>query len=578
MSFLRDLVGPSKRSHDLWREGWTSVGGSGLQGSLEGESRRTAAGETVTQEKALGLAAYFAALRNIAQDVAKLPRQLRKHRTGRGSDLQREHPAHRLIANQPNPIMGGQAFVQLMQFRVLGWGNAYAEIVRDRTGVARELWPVQSSRVQPVLLEDGRTLVYEVRGKPGDEPVGLLSRDMFHLKGIGNGIEGLSLLRVGAEVLGLGLAAQRNAARFFSENMAKRVVVFSKASLSAPGRKALRQRILEDQQQDPEGRRKLPVIEGDYTLGDMGIPPEDAQLLESREFTTEEIARLVRITLEKIQHHKQAKGWSSLELLETAHANDTLLPWCKTWEEECWAKLLAESEQAYHFFKWVLQGLMRGDTAARVVYFNAGLQNGWLSPNDVRELEDFNPIEKPEADEYRVQGQMRTLEQSSQPPAAAAPPPRLPPPAPDEDLEEEERRDEALDRTAARMVFGGVFLDAARRIVRKEAHALERALRTHASNAAAFGDWAAGFYGRLAGEAADAFEPAAVAVSIYHPAGAPVGRDQIEAAARAWWGGGRAVADWCAYCRGVATGKEDKRVAALQQLMLDLVLPEPAHA
>ena len=577
MSYLRDLIAPPTRAHDLWREGWTPVGGGSLDRDLQGDSHRSASGETVKHEKALSLVAYYAALRNLSQDVAKLPRQLRKKRATRGSDLATEHPAFRLIKRKPNPVMNGFQFVQTMQFRALGWGKAAAEIVRDRLGNPIELWPIHPSRISPHLEKDGKTLVYNWRVNPGDQPIPMPARDILWIASLGNGFEGYSLLRIGAEALGLGLAAQRNAARFFSENLAKRLVVFTKNLLSAPGRRALRQRILEDQQTDPEGRRKLPIIEGDHTIGDMGIPPEDAQLLESREFTTEEIGRLVRMALAKIQYHKRAQGWNSLELQNTDYATDSLMPWNVTWEQELGSKLLTEEDQETHFFKFELNGLMRGDSAARSTYYDSGLRNGWLSPNDVRELEDMNPIDKPEADDYRVQAQMTPIDK----PAAAKPMLHLPAPnlpseekEPDEDEEEEEEQEKA-----ARDALRPVFVAAATRIVHKEANALQRALRQHASNAKAFSAWAITFYPTLATEAGDAFGPALTAAStlLRRPGRVP-GAPAVEEAFGQWVGIYSDGMDWAAHGRVVATAQEPRRVQALSDLMMDLVLKEAPGA
>ncbi len=114
-----------------------------------------------------------------------------------------------------------------MQHRRMAWGNAYAEIVRDGTGAPVELWPVHSSRVRPELKADGRTLVYRVRGD-GTKEQPFAPRDVFHLRGMGSGVEGYSVVRLASETLGLGLAAQRHAGAFFGEGLAKRLVAFTR--------------------------------------------------------------------------------------------------------------------------------------------------------------------------------------------------------------------------------------------------------------------------------------------------------------------------------------------------------------
>jgi HK97 family phage portal protein len=578
VSLLLDLFSGGRRAegHSLWEHGWSPVGVGGMD--LTSDSARTAAGVDVNQEKALALVAYFAALRNMSQDIAKLPMQLRRRRRGRdgkaarGSDLAWDHDVSELL-REPHS-MGGFQFRQLMQFRALGWGNGYAEIVRDATGRAVELSPVHPSRMEPVLDDHGRIVKYAWREKAGDEPIKIPARNVLHVRGIGSGAKGLSLLRVGAEVLGLGLAAQRNAARFFSEGMAKRVVVFSKSILNAPGRKALRERILADKHLDPTGRRLLPIIEGDFNIGDMGIPPEDAQLLESREFTTEEIARLVRMALAKIQYHKRAQGWNSLELLNTDYATDSLQPWCVTWEDESRLKLLEPEERSDYFFKLVLQALMRGDSAARTNYYDSGLRNGWLSPNDVRELEDMNPIDNPAADEYRVQAQMKPIDEPA--PKALPPPfvPTPPKPAPADDDDDDDADEE--ERAAARAALAPLLLDAAERVATKEAHVLQWGLRKHAANAAAFSAWAADLYAKLRDMAGKAFAPALACAT--HLRGLPPDRVARVSARIAAWLDRDGGMDWAPYCRNVAASTPEARARALADLVLEAVLEEPAHA
>lgn len=153
--------------------------------------RKTASGETVTPDAAMALSAYFACLNNISQDLAKLPLQLRQRRDGRGSDEAVKHPVWMLVRRRPNPLMGPMQFRMTMQHRLLAWGNAYAEIVRDGAGRVAELWPIHPLRVKPVLADDGKTLRYEYR--PDGKTLlvdDLTPREIMHLRGLGSGIEG----------------------------------------------------------------------------------------------------------------------------------------------------------------------------------------------------------------------------------------------------------------------------------------------------------------------------------------------------------------------------------------------------
>jgi len=497
--------------------------------------RKTASGEHVTPESAFGLSVYYACLRNGAEDVAKLPRQLRRARgSKRGSDLVLDHPLSRIL-KRPNPVMSWGVFAQVMQHRRMGWGNAYAEIVRDGTGAPVELWPVHSSRVRPELKADGRTLVYHVRGE-GMREQPFEPRDVFHLRGIGSGVEGYSVVRFASETLGLGLAAQRHAAAFFGEGLAKRLVAFTKQTLNADAREALRKRIEGDRDKNVVGARRMPIVDVEVDVKDLGIPPDEAQFLEQREFGVEEVARWFRMQLAKVQYFKRAQGWSSLDALNTDYVVDFLTPQIQTWEEEITLKLLSDEDRdAGLFVRFVLQGLLRGDVSTRIAYYSAGYRDGWLSQNDIRDLEDMNPIEDPAADEYRVQAQMTKLEDAGAKPNALPSAPPKPTPSADDGQGEDPAAAWRSVRAEAE-ALRPLLVHTATMLARKEAHEVEAATKRNGQNPAALDAWAREFYGRMRERVVEAFEPAGLAVDAIaarHPA-ARVRPADLAGVATAW--------------------------------------------
>lgn len=503
----------------------TTISEAWLRGDPLPGGRRTAAGEVVTDEKAMALSAFYACIRNGAQDVAKLPRQFHRRRAKRGSDIVVDHPAARIL-RKPNPIMRWGAFAQCTQHRLMGWGKAPAEIVRDQMGYVAEIWPIHPSRMKPRLLSDQKTVVYDWSPDGGKPQKTMDARDVFYPIGLGNGIDGYSVIQFASETIGVGLAAQRHAGAFFGEGMAKRLIAIVKGALIPEKRRELRKRIQGDRILDPVGFRKLPILEDDIQLQEAGIDPRDAQLLESREFTIEDVARWFRMPLSKIQYFKRAQGWATLDALNTDYAVDFLAPWVQAWEEELWEKVLLEEERERHFFKLDLRGLMRGDTASRIAYFNAGLLGGWLSQNDVRAIEDLPPIDDPAADEYRVQSQMVPISESSKDAEDPAPapqpfprPPALPPgEKPDDQVEEDGAAEDPEDASAAVRLeaeaLRPMLLATAQRLVKKEVHQLGAALERHAGNAAAFDKWSRTFYAKHREEILEAFDSAAAAVAV----------------------------------------------------------------
>jgi HK97 family phage portal protein len=523
-------------------------------------SPRTASGESVTPDRALALPTYWACLNNLSQDVAKLPFQVRRWRDGRGSDEATDHPLSVLLRRRPNPLMGSMVFRQTLQHRRLGWGNGYAEIVRNEAGAIVQLWPVHPLRITPKLQEDGRTLVYEYRPDGITKVTEMEPRELLHIRGMGSGLEGLSALRLMSESLGLGLAAQRHAAAFYGEGAAKRMVAISKQVLSPKGREEYRKRLKGDQDNDPVGQRKLPFLEGDITLQEVGIHPDEAQFLESRQFQVPEVARWFRMNLSKIQHEGAAKGWNTVEAQNRDYATDALVPLATEWEEECWLKLLSEQEQnaGLLYFKHVFQALLRADYTARWAGYVQGLQNAVLSPNDVRELEDMNPITLPNGepdpagDVYRTQMQNAPIGQA---------PEQAEPVAMTVQAEPAGGAGDAVAQPDPMAAMRPVFEDAARRVVRKECEAMRQAVAAHAKDPLALELWARDFYGGHETRAAVAFAaPCSVLVALLPASARPAPAAAIVGVVR---GLGRIT---------LAT-TEESRVADLTDGVMALVLP-----
>lgn len=535
MSLLRGVVLPAVRSDatsDLVNpRAWL----------LDLGGRKTHSGETVTASSAMGLSAYYASIRNIAEDLAKLPLNLYKRRATRGADIQYDHDVHRLLRHKPNPLMGSYEFRRLLGHRALGEGNGLAEIVRDSTGRPVALWPIETSRVRPELVDDGQRLVYHVSGTNGT--VTLQSRDVFHIKGLGSGVWGYSVVQYASETLGLGLAAQAASARFFGDGMAHRLVAAVKDKMSDVGRAGLRKRIQGDDENDPDGVRKIPIVEGDVTLTNWGVNPEDAQFIETMQFTVEDVARWFRMALAKLQKSDTSQGWSTLELLNTDYANDALGGWAVCWEQEAWDKLLPTAEQDDHYFKHVFQALLRGDYKTRIEGYASQVANAQLTPNEARELEERNPIDDPAADMLYIQSGFVPLEDAG-PPEPPAPPPLPqddgdePPDDEDdggggEDDAEPDERTRGFGRRA--MAARHVFRDAAARVLAKQATLHGRALKRHAGNAAAYDAWAVGFRETQEREVVCAFAAAAESMAdLWCADGGDDRRAHVRGALAAW--------------------------------------------
>lgn len=358
---------------------------------------KTRAGMAINPDSAMTLAAYYACVRNISEDVAKLPLLTYRRLTPRGKERAPEHPAYALLHDAPNADMTAMTFREVLTHHAVAWGNGYAEIVFDGRGVIRALSPIHPSRVVLRRNEQGE-LVYDVygsgailHGATGQpyQAVRLRQEQMLHIKGLGvDGYEGYSVVRLAAESLGLTLAAQTFGAGFFGNGTHMSGVLEHPQKLSDTAMQHLRESWTEVYG-GPENAGKPAILEEGMKWQRLGIPPEDAQFLETRLFQTREVCRWFRMPPHKVQDLADAH-FTNIEQQNLEYIPDTLMPWCVRWEQELKRKVFADD--AEHFAEHLLLGLLRGDQASRGAYYKARFEMGTLSPDDIRELENENEL------------------------------------------------------------------------------------------------------------------------------------------------------------------------------------------
>ena len=375
----------------------------------------TASGSRMSPQRAQTIAAYFAALRAISEDVGKLP-FITYERQERGKRRATEHPAYSLLHDAPNPDMSAITFRETVTSWALGWGNGYAEIGMDRMGRVAWFDPIHPSRVpsRQAYRDDQGRIVYRVYDE-ADEINGLRSRDdglprgtfvdipesrMLHIRGLGTGIFGISIARTGAESLGINLSSQMLAATFFGNGMNIGSILEHPNTLSDKALEHLRES-LHERYGGPANANKPMILEEGMKYNRQAIPPDEAQFLESRQFGIEEIARWFRISPTKLQHLLRAT-FNNVEQLNIDHVVDTLQPWLIRWEQEVQRKLFGVGSS--FFAEHLISGLLRGDTRSRGAFYRVLFNMGALSPNEIRELENMNPSDNPAMDEYYIQG------------------------------------------------------------------------------------------------------------------------------------------------------------------------------
>lgn len=388
--------------------------------------RTSASGEVVNPSTALGLSAYFAAIRAISEDVGKVPLPVFKRGKGQDKERQTKHTTHILLNRSPNPDMSAMDWRQTITSHALSYGNGYSEIVRNKAGIAMRLWPLSPTSVKPERIDNDGTLVYRVTRNPGEKQVVLDQSQVFHLRGLGfDGILGYSIATLAKQSIGLGLATEKSGAAFFGNSSRPDGLLLAPEgkTIGKKGKENLKE-AWEEAYGGAGNAHKTAVLEGGMKWQSISIPNEDAQWIETRQFNVSDIARWFRVPPHKLQDLLRGT-FSNIEHQSIEYVTDTLSSWFKRWEGEIQRKLIPESEQSTTFAEHIAEGLLRGDINTRYTAYATARMNGWLSVNEIRALENMNSI-GPEGDVYMAPLNMVPAEQFGEEPEPVVP--ALPPP------------------------------------------------------------------------------------------------------------------------------------------------------
>ena len=352
----------------------------------------TKAGIAINNDNALQVSTYFACVRNISEDVAKLPLITYKPLKPQGKERLRDHPLYPILHDSPNSEMTAMALRETLTAHALNWGNGYAYIERDRFNQVIALWPLRPDRVEPFRDKNSLKVGYEIRDDNGQKTT-FPAFDIFHLHGVGfDGIAGYNVGRYARESVGAAIAAEQHGAYFFANGSNANGILEIPAAMSPKARENLEKSFLE-KAAGAKNTAKTIVLEEGAKFNKTSIPPEEAQLLQTRQFSVAEICRWFRMPPNKVADTTRAQGWSTLEQTNTDYIIDTLMPWLVRWEQEVWRKLFTKTERNQGLFaKHLVDALLRGDIQSRYAAYAIGRSWGWLSADDIREKEEMNPL------------------------------------------------------------------------------------------------------------------------------------------------------------------------------------------
>lgn len=349
---------------------------------------RTEAGVRVTEDVALTYGAVYACTRIIAETVASLSWHVFREMAN-GGKQRVPGRAQSMLRDLANPETSAFAWREQMIASALLWGNGFAEIERDGAGRVVNVWQLAPDRVQPDRVRGDGRLVYVVDNRLRGDTV-LEAEDVFHLHGLGfDGITGYSVVRLAARTIGIGLAADKFGGAFYGNGTALSGVLETDEVLKPEERINLHQSWKEMHAGADQAFRPA-VLEAGLKWRPLGMPLTDAQFIENRAFQVVEICRWFRVPPHKLADLTRAT-YSNIEQQSIEFVQDTVMPWAIRLEQEANRKLFGQNREGL-FTKLNLNALLRGDAKSRFDAYASGRQWGWLSANDIRELEDMNPI------------------------------------------------------------------------------------------------------------------------------------------------------------------------------------------
>ncbi len=372
----------------------------------------TTSGKAVTERSAMQMTAVYSCVRILAEAVAGLPLHLYKYNEDGGKEKAIDHPLYRLLHDEPNPEMSSFVFRETLMTHLLLWGNAYAQVIRNGKNEVVALYPLMPNKMSVDRDENGHLYYTYYRGpdeaiKNKEFAVTLQPSDVLHIPGLGfDGLVGYSPIAMAKNAIGMAIACEEYGAKFFANGATPGGVLEHPSTIKDP------QRVRESWQAAFGGSsnsNKVAVLEEGMKYTPISISPEQAQFLETRKFQINEIARIFRVPPHMVGDLEKS-SFSNIEQQSLEFVKYTLDPWVVRWEQSIQRTLLSQDEKNQYFVKFNLEGLLRGDYQSRMNGYAIGRQNGWMSANDIRELENLDRIPAEEGgDLYLINGNMLPL-------------------------------------------------------------------------------------------------------------------------------------------------------------------------
>lgn len=369
-------------------------------------------GKRVNERTAMQMTAVYSCVRILSEAIAGLPLHVYKYNETGGKEKAVDHPLYFLLHDEPNPEMTSFVFRETLMTHLLLWGNAYAQIIRNGKGEVVSLYPLMPDRMT-VNRDTKGQLYYEYQVSNDDAPtvkgstVILKPSDVLHIPGLGfDGLVGYSPIAMAKNAIGMAIACEEYGAKFFANGANPSGVLEHPGTLKDPAK-------VRDSWNAAFGgssnSHKVAVLEEGLKYTPISISPNEAQFLETRKFQIDEIARIFRVPPHMVGDLEKS-SFSNIEQQSLEFVKYTLDPWVSRWEQAIARSLFSQTEKTTYFIKFNVDGLLRGDYQSRMNGYATARQNGWMSANDIRELENLDRISAEEGgDLYLVNGNMLPL-------------------------------------------------------------------------------------------------------------------------------------------------------------------------
>jgi HK97 family phage portal protein len=398
----------------LWSNFKSFFGGSATKNYRDRQSGTPSStaiktAKQVTEDIALQQSAVWASVKLLAESVSSLPIRVYEIMPDGGREIAKSHALHRLLTRRPNGYMTPQEFLENMMLNLVLHGNCYATIFRNSRGEPVSLNPVSAQQTTPVVLDDG-SIVYEIQTEQGISIVAF--ENMVHIKLFGNGVVGLSPLAYGRVSMGLAVSAEEYSANFFI-NGGKPSGTLTLDRVLSPQQRAQIQANFRSLVEGSENSHRMMLLEAGMKYDAIQMNPNDLQMIETRRFQVEDIARFFGVPSFLINDTASTTSWGSgIEQMMRGFYSLTLKPYLNRWEQGLERKLLTTVERKKYEIEFDFDDLLRGDSQGRADYISKMVQNGILTRNEAREKEKLKKITG--ADALTAQSNLMPLDKLGQ--------------------------------------------------------------------------------------------------------------------------------------------------------------------